>query len=106
MILNLEKLRKDSKIYRKKDDEIFMRINILLEYSKIEMKYSGDINKNSKALYLTAFLKSMEFTENNLLYQIREGIYFLLFDLSLGKMVEKEKQLHTPEFLLMIKNKI
>ena len=43
-----------------------MRINILLEYSKIEMKYSGDINKNSKALYLTAFLKSMEIAERTI----------------------------------------
>jgi len=39
MILNLEKLRRDSKLFRKKDAEIFMRINILLEYSKIEMKH-------------------------------------------------------------------
>jgi len=38
MILNLEKLRRDSKLFRKKDAEIFMRINILLEYSKIEVK--------------------------------------------------------------------
>ena len=59
MILNLEKLRKDSKTYRKKDDEIFMRINILLEYSKIEMKYSGDINKNSKSLNVCILNENM-----------------------------------------------
>jgi transposase len=66
MILNLEQLRKNSKIYRKKDDEIFMRLNILLEYSKLEMKYDGDINKNSKQLHITAFLKSMEIAERTI----------------------------------------
>jgi transposase InsO family protein len=66
MILNLEKLRKDSKVFRKKDDEIFMRINILLEYSKIEMKYEGEISKNSKQLHITAFLKSMELSDRTI----------------------------------------
>ncbi len=66
MILNLEKLRKDSKLFRKKDAEIFMRINILLEYSKIEMKYDGEINKNSKQLHIIAFLKSMEISERTI----------------------------------------
>ena len=66
MILNLEKLRRDSKVYRKKDDEIFMRLNILLEYSKLEMKYSGDINKSSKQLHITAFLKSMEVADRTI----------------------------------------
>lgn len=66
MILNLEQLRKNSKIYRKKDDEIFMRLNILLEYSKLEMKYDGDINKNSKQLHIRAFLKSMEISERTI----------------------------------------
>ncbi|MBL6992057.1 MAG: helix-turn-helix domain-containing protein [Bacteriovoracaceae bacterium] len=66
MILNLEKLRKDSKEFRKKDAEIFMRINILLEYSKIEMKYSGEINKNSKQLHISAFLKSMEIADRTI----------------------------------------
>ena len=66
MILNLEKLRKDSKIYRKIDGEIFIRINILLEFSKIEMKYSGDINKNSKALHIATFLESMEIAERTI----------------------------------------
>jgi transposase InsO family protein len=66
MILSLEKLRKDSKIYRKKDDEIFMRINILLEYSKLEMRYSGDINKSSKQLHVSSFLKSMKIAERTI----------------------------------------
>jgi transposase InsO family protein len=66
MILNLEQLRKNSKIYRKKDDEIFMRLSILLEYSKLEMKYDGDINKKSKQLHITAFLKSMEIAERTI----------------------------------------
>jgi len=66
MILNLEKLRRDSKIFRKKDAEIFMRLNILLEYSKIEMKYDGEINKNSKQLNISAFLKSMEIAERTI----------------------------------------
>jgi transposase len=66
MILNLEKLRINSKVYRKKDAEIFMRINILLAYSKIEMKYDGEINKDSKQLHVTAFLKSMEIAERTI----------------------------------------
>ena len=66
MILNLEQLRKNSKIYRKKDDEIFMRLNILLEYSKIEMKFDGDVNKNSKHLNITSFLKSMEIVDRTI----------------------------------------
>lgn len=66
MILNLEQLRKNSKIYRKKDDEIFMRLNILLEYSKLELKYDGEVNKNSKKLHITAFLKSMEISDRTI----------------------------------------
>jgi len=66
MILNLEKLRVDSKTFRKKDAEIFMRINILLEYSKIEMKFDGEVNKNSKKLNITAFLKSMEIADRTI----------------------------------------
>ena len=66
MILNLEKLRRDSKVFRKKDAEIFMRINILLEFSKIEMKYDGEINQQSKKLHTTAFLKSMEIAERTI----------------------------------------
>ena len=48
MILNLEKLRKDYKAYRKKDKEIAARINILIEFSKIELKHGDDINQNTK----------------------------------------------------------
>lgn len=66
MILNLEKLRKDSKLFRKKDAEIFMRINILLEYSKIEMKFDGEMNLNSKKLHITALLKSMEIADRTI----------------------------------------
>lgn len=60
MILNLEKLRKDYKAYRKKDKEIAARVNILIEYSKIELKHDGDANKNTKKLKIDAFLESME----------------------------------------------
>lgn len=60
MILNLEKLRKDYKAYRKKDKEIAARINILIEFSKIELKHGEDINQNSKNLKVDAFLESME----------------------------------------------
>ena len=41
MILSLEKLRKDYKLYRKKDLEIIARINILLEFSKLELRYDS-----------------------------------------------------------------
>ncbi len=41
MISSLEKLRKDYKLYRKKDQKIAARIDILLSYSKFELKYQG-----------------------------------------------------------------
>ena len=66
MILNLEKLRRDYKLNRKKDLEIAARINILLEYSKLEMKFSGDINKNSKQLHISSFLESMEISDRTI----------------------------------------
>lgn len=60
MILNLEQLRKDYKTYRKKDKEIAARINILIEYSKIELKHDGEASQNTKKLKSDAFLESME----------------------------------------------
>lgn len=84
MILNLEKLRRDSKVFRKKDDEIFMRINILLEYSKIEMKHDGEINKNSKTLHITAFLKSMDISSRTILRWKKD--YFERGPDALGKL--------------------
>ena len=41
MILSLEQLRRDYKVYRKKDQEVAARIDILLSYSKFELKYQG-----------------------------------------------------------------
>jgi transposase len=70
MILSLEKLRKDYKLFRKKDEEIAARINILIELSKLELKASGygadDIINPSKKLDILAFLKSMKVTERTI----------------------------------------
>lgn len=66
MILSLEKLRKDYKIYRKKDLEITARINILLEFSKVELKYDGINNQARKKIECAAFFESMEISERTI----------------------------------------
>ena len=66
MILNLEKLRRDYKLYRKKDQEIAARIDILLSYSKFELKYQGPLNQETKKKYITAFLTSMEISDRTI----------------------------------------
>lgn len=66
MILNLEKLRRDYKLYRKKDLEITARINILLSYSRLELKYDGDINKESKQLHIGSLLESLEISDRTI----------------------------------------
>jgi len=66
MILSLEKLRSDFKLYRKKDPEIAARLDILLSYSKFELQYSGDLNQESKNKHITAFLTSMKISERTI----------------------------------------
>ena len=66
MILSLEKLRKDYKIYRKKDEEIAARIDILLSYSKFELKYAGPLLQETKVKYITAFLTSMKISDRTI----------------------------------------
>lgn len=66
MILSLEKLRKDYKLYRRKDLEITARINILLEFSKIELKYDGVNNQTRKKIECSAFLESMELSDRTI----------------------------------------
>lgn len=66
MILSLENLRRDFKLYRKKDHEIAARIDILLSYSKFELKYQGPLNQETKVKYITAFLTSMEISERTI----------------------------------------
>jgi transposase InsO family protein len=66
MILSLEKLRTDFKLYRKKDPEIAARIDILLSYSKFELQYAGEINQESKNKHISAFLTSMEMSERTI----------------------------------------
>lgn len=66
MILSLEQLRKDYKLYRKKNLEITARINILLSYSKLELKYDGDINKESKQLHIGSLLESLEISDRTI----------------------------------------
>lgn len=66
MILSLEKLRRDYKIYRKKDGEIAARLNLLLEYSKLELKYDGEVNKETKKLRIDAFLFSMDISNRSI----------------------------------------
>jgi len=66
MILSLEKLRRDYKVYRKKDLEIAARINILLSYSKLELRHDGDINKESKQLHLASLLESLPISERTI----------------------------------------
>ena len=43
MNLTLENLRRDYKLYRKKEQEIVARIDILLSYFKFELKYKGPL---------------------------------------------------------------
>jgi transposase InsO family protein len=66
MILSLEKLRRDYKLYRKKDEEIAARIDILLSYSKFELKYQGPTLQETKIKFITAFLTSMEISERTI----------------------------------------
>ena len=66
MILSLEKLRRDYKLYRKKDQEIAARIDILLSYSKFELKYQGPTLQETKEKFISAFLTSMEISERTI----------------------------------------
>jgi transposase InsO family protein len=66
MILSLENLRRDYKLYRKKDPEIAARIDILISYSKFELKYEGDVNKDAKTKHINAFLISMELSDRTI----------------------------------------
>ena len=66
MILNLEKLREDYKLYRKKDQEVAARIDILLSYSKFELKYQGPTLQETKVKFITAFLTSMEVSDRTI----------------------------------------
>lgn len=66
MILSLEKLRRDYKLYRKKDQEIAARIDILLSYSKFELKCQGSQNQEVKVKFTRAFLTSMEISERTI----------------------------------------
>jgi transposase len=66
MILNLEKLRRDYKLYRKKDQEIAARIDILLSYSKFELKYQGPQEQETKIKFIRVFLTSMEISDRTI----------------------------------------
>jgi transposase len=66
MILSLEKLRRDYKNYRKKDQEIAARIDILLSFSKFELKYQGPQQQETKIKFIKAFLTSMEISERTI----------------------------------------
>ncbi len=49
MILNLEKLRRDYKYFRKQDPIIAERIDLLIAITKIELKYSGNMIETKKS---------------------------------------------------------
>jgi transposase InsO family protein len=66
MILRLEKLRRDYKLYRKKDQEIAARVDILLSYSKFELKYQGPQEQETKEKFIRAFLTSMEISDRTI----------------------------------------
>jgi len=66
MILSLEKLRTDYKAYRKKDQEIAARVDILLSYSKFELKYQGPQDQETKEKFIRAFLTSMEISQRTI----------------------------------------
>jgi hypothetical protein len=66
MILSMDQLRRDYKIYRKKDQEIAARIDILISYTKYELKYDGDVNKDAKKKHINAFLTSMEISDRTI----------------------------------------
>ena len=66
MNLTLETLRRDYKLYRKKEQEIAARIDILLSYFKFELKYKGPLQQETKKKYISAFLTSMEISERTI----------------------------------------
>ena len=66
MNLTLENLRRDYKLYRKKEQEIAARIDILLSYFKFELKYKGPLQQETKKKYISAFLTSMEISERTI----------------------------------------
>ena len=60
MFLNLEKLRKEFKEYRKIDDDISSKIDILITVTKFEMAYSGPDQAETKKKKFSDYLKGIQ----------------------------------------------
>jgi hypothetical protein len=59
MYLNLETLRDEFKLYRAVDLQIAKRIEILIEVTKIELKYHSCVDKKAKVRSLSDFCLSI-----------------------------------------------
>jgi transposase len=56
MILNLSQLRADYKIIRKKNYKVAAKIELLIEITKVDLKYQNQTPQNGKKIYLTDLL--------------------------------------------------
>jgi transposase len=59
MILNLEKIRRDRKLWRKKNLELFNRLSILLEYTKIGLEYEGCSKSAARKVKIDLFCNNL-----------------------------------------------
>jgi transposase InsO family protein len=66
VILDIEKLRSDYKVYRKKDPYIAEKIDILISITKFELHHSHDTEQESKHKKVNAFLVSLQLSERTL----------------------------------------
>lgn len=66
MILSLEKLRIDYKLYRRRDHLIAEKIDILISVTKFELQLSGDVLTEIKNKKINAFLAGLELSERTL----------------------------------------
>ena len=66
MILNLEKLRRDYKANRKKEPKAAEKVLILIEYTKIKLKYESKLKISAKKIEVTSLTTSLELSPRTL----------------------------------------
>ena len=59
MYLNLEKLRKEYKVFRKKDPSIAERVDVLISITKLEMRHTGEARSHQINAFLTSLNLSL-----------------------------------------------
>jgi len=67
MLLNLEKLRQDFKLCRKKDENLSYRLSVLIEYTKIELLFNLNPHKEAKSIKLNALCLSLDISLRTIL---------------------------------------